>query len=63
MSFARREGTLERAPALSACDKSKREPCALCDAESSYFVTRQVRLCEGCVALLSTGAMRLPDAG
>jgi hypothetical protein len=36
-------------------------PCALCGAESSFFVTKQVRLCDGCVVLLSTGAVRLSD--
>ncbi len=40
-----------------------RPPCALCEGQSSYFVTREVRLCEGCVVLLGTGALSLPDAG
>jgi hypothetical protein len=40
-----------------------RPPCALCGAESTFFVTRAVRLCDGCVALLGTGAVRLPEAG
>jgi hypothetical protein len=38
-----------------------RPPCALCEGESHYFVTREVRLCEGCVVLLGTGAVRLVD--
>ncbi len=40
-----------------------RPPCALCEGQSSYFVTREVRLCEGCVVLLGTGGLSLPDAG
>jgi hypothetical protein len=40
-----------------------RPPCALCEAESSFFVTKEVRLCDGCVVLLSTGAVRLSEAG
>lgn len=40
-----------------------RPACALCGAESSFFVTREVRLCDGCVVLLSTGAVRLAEAG
>jgi hypothetical protein len=40
-----------------------RPACALCEAESTYFVTKQVRLCEGCVVLLATGAVRLAETG
>jgi hypothetical protein len=40
-----------------------RPACAVCGAESSYFVTREVRLCAACVALLSTGGARLSEAG
>ena len=40
-----------------------RPDCALCEGESTYFVTKQVRLCEGCVVLLETGAVRLSDVG
>ena len=40
-----------------------RPPCALCNAESSYFVTREVRLCDGCVALLGSGTATLSEAG
>lgn len=39
----------------------QRPACASCGAESSFFVTREVRLCEGCVALLSTGAVQLAN--
>lgn len=40
-----------------------RPPCARCGQESSYFVTREVRLCDGCVDELGSGALRLPDVG
>ena len=40
-----------------------RPACALCNAEGSYFVTREVRLCDGCVALLGSGAATLSEAG
>lgn len=40
-----------------------RPPCALCGAESDYFVTREVRLCEACVAVLGAGQATLPEAG
>ncbi|MCW2500810.1 MAG: hypothetical protein JWN87_2486 [Frankiales bacterium] len=40
-----------------------RPACALCAAESEFFVTRQVRLCGACVELLGTGAVTLPEAG
>jgi hypothetical protein len=33
-----------------------RPACSLCGAESEFFVTREVRLCGGCVELLSSGA-------
>ena len=55
---------------LGARRSSPREPvrrtrpaCALCGRESSYFVTREVRLCDGCVEQMSTGALQLPDVG
>jgi hypothetical protein len=40
-----------------------RPACALCSAESEFFVTRQVRLCGACVELLGTGAAKVPEAG
>ncbi|MCU1622227.1 MAG: hypothetical protein JWL79_1072 [Frankiales bacterium] len=40
-----------------------RPACALCGQESSYFVTREVRLCDGCVEQLTTGALQLPNVG
>ena len=40
-----------------------RPACALCSAESSYFVTREVRLCEDCVTLLGSGSVTLSEAG
>jgi hypothetical protein len=40
-----------------------RPACALCNAESSYFVTKEVRLCDGCVALLGSGTVTLSEAG
>ncbi len=36
-----------------------RPACALCGEDSSYFVTREVRLCDTCVGLLSSGGVRL----
>ncbi len=33
--------------------------CASCGAHSEFFVTRQVRLCTGCVTLLGSGRARL----
>jgi hypothetical protein len=36
-----------------------RPACALCGEESSYFVTREVRLCDTCVGLLTSGGVRL----
>ena len=43
--------------------RRSRPACALCGRESSYFVTREVRLCDGCVEQLSTGALQLPNVG
>jgi hypothetical protein len=40
-----------------------RPPCSICGVESSFFVTKDVRLCDGCVEQLSTGAVQLPDVG
>lgn len=40
-----------------------RPPCSLCGTESSFFVTKDVRLCEGCVEQMSSGALQLPDVG
>lgn len=40
-----------------------RPACALCGEESDYFVTREVRLCDVCVGLLSAGNVKLPEAG
>jgi hypothetical protein len=40
-----------------------RPACALCGQESSYFVTREVRLCDTCVEQLGTGALQLPNVG
>lgn len=43
--------------------KRSRPACALCGGQSTFFVTKEVRLCDGCVVLLSTGAVRLSEAG
>jgi hypothetical protein len=51
-----------RPPARKETRRS-RPACALCNAESSYFVTREVRLCDGCVALLGSGTATLSEAG
>lgn len=50
-------------PRKAAPVRRLRPACALCEGESTYFVTKQVRLCEGCVVLLATGAVRLADVG
>lgn len=36
--------------------------CASCPGEGEFFVTRQVRLCGGCVALLASGRASLATA-
>ena len=36
--------------------------CSLCGEEGTFFVARGVRLCETCVGLLQTGAVRLAEA-
>jgi hypothetical protein len=40
-----------------------RPDCALCGAESEFFVTRAVRLCGACVELLASGTATLSEAG
>lgn len=40
-----------------------RPACSLCGGEGSYFVTRDVRLCRRCVAVLATGEARLSSTG
>jgi hypothetical protein len=52
-----------RRPTLREPVRRPRPACALCGRESSYFVTREVRLCDGCVEQLSTGALQLPNVG
>ncbi len=37
--------------------------CVLCEKDSGYFVTHEVRLCPGCVQVLATGRARLVAAG
>lgn len=54
-------GTRQSAPRQPV--RRTRPACALCGRESSYFVTREVRLCDGCVEQLSTGALQLPNVG
>lgn len=68
-------GTVKRAPKPPT--RRIRPCCALCEAESDYFVTREVRLCSACVAMLAASvtdgprvtadsvapAGRLPEAG
>jgi hypothetical protein len=53
------------APRLAPREPARRTrpACSLCGRESSYFVTRQVRLCDACVEQLSTGALQLPNVG
>lgn len=43
----------------AATPQRVRPSCALCGEQSSFFVTKQVRLCDTCVALLSQGGVRL----
>ena len=52
-----------RRPAPREPMRRTRPACSLCGQESSYFVTRAVRLCDACVEQLSTGAMQLPNVG
>jgi hypothetical protein len=52
-----------RRPAPRAPVRRTRPACSLCGRESAYFVTKEVRLCEGCVEQLSTGALQLPNVG
>lgn len=40
-----------------------RPACALCGAESEFFVTHAVRLCAACVELLESGRSTLSEAG
>jgi ribosomal protein S14 len=40
-----------------------RAECALCPAESAFFVRRDVHLCRRCVDLLATGDVRLTASG
>jgi hypothetical protein len=40
-----------------------RPACSLCQAEGSYFVTRDVHLCRRCVDVLATGQARLSETG
>ncbi len=68
-------GTVKRTP--KAPTRRVRPSCALCEAESDYFVTREVRLCGACVAVLADSVpdgprvaagsrdsgSRLPEAG
>lgn len=68
-------GTAKRAPKPPT--RRVRPSCALCEAESDYFVTREVRLCDACVAILAASVTdgprvvagghasgsRLPEAG
>lgn len=49
-----RPRTVRTAPPLRV-----RRSCALCGEESSFFVTREVRLCDTCVSLLAQGGVRL----
>ena len=55
---------LKGAPAPRPQPEPRTRPaCSLCDGEGSYFVTRDVRLCRRCVAVLATGEARLRSAG
>lgn len=48
-----------RAPTHRASPAPPRPVCAACRGAGAFFVTRQVRLCAGCVALLSSGRATL----
>lgn len=37
-------------------------PCSACQAPSQFFVTRQVRLCDGCVTRLAAGSVHLAES-
>lgn len=40
-----------------------RPACSVCAGESSYFVTREVHLCQRCVGVLAAGELRLGATG
>ena len=40
-----------------------RPDCSLCDAESAFFVTRDVHLCARCVEVMASGQARLRELG
>ncbi len=52
-----------REPVLKQPPRRTRPSCALCGMESSFFVTREVRLCDECVEQMSTGSLQLPNVG
>lgn len=55
---ARRSLGLPQRPRAVAPLRTERS-CASCSGEATFFVTREVRLCEACVSLLSSGRARL----
>ncbi|HUR13955.1 MAG TPA: hypothetical protein VM097_05640 [Mycobacteriales bacterium] len=56
----RSELSAPRQPRTTRPPRSLRQ-CTLCGEDGTFFVTREVRLCETCVGLLQAGAVRLPD--
>ena len=62
LSEIRQQLGTPRAPRAQPLMRMK-PPCSLCGAEGEFFVTRAVRLCEACVALLESGKATMPEAG
>ena len=55
---------LKGAPSRRSQPEPRTRPaCSLCGGEGSFFVTRDVRLCRRCVAVLATGEARLSSTG
>lgn len=62
LSEIRQQLGTPRAPRAQPLLRMK-PPCSLCGAEGEFFVTRDVRLCDACVALLAAGNATMPEAG
>ena len=59
-SVERIRGELGLLPRRTAVPAPRRRPdCSLCGREAGFFVSPEVHLCSGCVALLATGEARL----
>ena len=62
--IAQMRAGLKGVPTRRASREPRTRPeCSLCDAESAYFVTREVHLCARCVDVLASGRARLDQTG